>query len=42
MRFIPSLSDYLQNISLKGWMNNVISENLNNNEQVSEKKEQNK
>ena len=38
MRFIPSLSDYLQNMSLKGWMNNGISENLSNNHQVSETK----
>jgi len=38
MRFIPSLADYLQNMSLKGWMNNGISENLKNNNQVSEKK----
>ena len=38
MRFIPSLSDYLQNMSLKGWMNNGISENLTNQDQVSETK----
>lgn len=38
MRFIPSLSDYLQNMSLKGWMNNGISEKLTNQDQVSETK----
>ena len=38
MRFIPSLSDYLQNMSLKGWMNNGISENLTNQDQVSKTK----
>ena len=38
MRFIPSLSDYLQNMSLKGWMNNGISENLTNQDKVSETK----
>jgi len=27
MRFIPSLSDYLNNMALKGWMNNGMSEN---------------
>lgn len=38
MRFIPSLSDYLQNMSLKGWMNNGIGENLTNQDQVSKTK----
>ena len=38
MRFIPSLSDYLQNMSLKGWMNNGISEKLTNQDQVSKTK----
>lgn len=27
MRFIPSLSDYLNNMTLKAWMNNGVSEN---------------
>ena len=38
MRFIPSLSDYVNNMQLKGWMNNGMSENVNNEKTISSKK----
>ena len=38
MRFIPSLSDYVNNMQLKGWMNNGMSENVNNDVKMVSKK----
>jgi len=38
MRFIPSLSDYTNNMRLRGWMNNGMSDNLDNVKQTPSKK----
>ena len=38
MRFIPSLSDYLNNMTLKAWMNNGVSDNTHNEKIPSTKK----
>ena len=38
MRFIPSLSDYTNNMQLRGWMNNGMSDNLDNAKSTLSKK----